>query len=57
MDEMMGKMLSALLALCIAHLLTFSPLQAADVPQLGADATSDELIDALTPRPGTPALQ
>jgi outer membrane protein OmpA-like peptidoglycan-associated protein len=57
MDEMMGKRLSALLALCIAHLLTFSPLQAADVPQLGADATSDELIDALTPRPGTPALQ
>jgi outer membrane protein OmpA-like peptidoglycan-associated protein len=55
--KMMGRTLSALLTLCIAHLVTVATPRAADVPQLGADATSDELIDALTPKPGAPALQ
>jgi outer membrane protein OmpA-like peptidoglycan-associated protein len=55
--EMMRNLVPALLGLCVAHVLTFSPLLAADVPQLGSDATADELIDALSPKSGAPDLQ
>jgi outer membrane protein OmpA-like peptidoglycan-associated protein len=55
---MMSKLLPAALAFCVAHLVTFAVPYAAEAPQLGADATSDELIDALTPcPPGDPRLQ
>jgi outer membrane protein OmpA-like peptidoglycan-associated protein len=54
---MLSRTLPVVLALCLAQLVAFAVARAADVPQLGADATSDELIDALTPRPGAPPLQ
>jgi outer membrane protein OmpA-like peptidoglycan-associated protein len=54
---MIREKLPAVWTLSIACVLAFTAPHAADVPQLGADATSDELIDALTPKPGAPPIE
>ena len=50
-------LLTAVLALALGQFVGVQPAAADEVPQLGADATSDELIDALTPKPGAPVLK
>jgi OOP family OmpA-OmpF porin len=54
---MTGKRLPALLVACTVYLSMFAIAGAAEVPQLGPDATVDELIEALSPRSDTPPLQ
>ena len=54
---MRSLLLPAVLALGLAPLVGIPQTHAQEVPQLGSDATSDELIDALTPKPGAPALK
>lgn len=52
-------LLPAVLALGLMQpvALRHANAQSQEVPQLGSDATSDELIDALTPKAGAPALK
>jgi outer membrane protein OmpA-like peptidoglycan-associated protein len=50
-------LLPAILSLVVVPLIAIHPASADDVPQLGDNPTSDDLIDALTPKPGTPPLK
>jgi OOP family OmpA-OmpF porin len=56
-DAMKGALLGTCLVFGLAQIALPPQTHAAEVPQLGANATSDELIDALTPKPGAQAMK
>lgn len=54
---MKGLLLRSLLILSLAQMAAAPTTTPAELPQLGANATSDELINALTPKSGTAGLK